>query len=344
MEDSKLLKLIKSGAWHKIKRNGGFYKKKQNFMKSLRAPSVSALANHSADISRRRHPSSSLTKRSIKITGENLDSLTDHNYSRNSTLSVCQDIGHNQPHWSSEYPGIQEELIEEPANIETEIVFDTAHENNDTLECAHITDCICERSLALSEYQVNSNVWPADISSTLRSLDEAERRLPEFFDEYFSEKDPDEDSSMRQNLAVWAVKNQIKRSALNELLLLLRSQQQLKCSDLPTDGRSLINTPRSSSIDDLGNNGKYWHYGVKKALKDLLSSRQKIAEKYSINVNIDGLPLFRSSLSSFWPILIQIHELRDSTSPLIIGIYNGKSKYYTQSMEEVIIILINSLI
>lgn len=323
MEDSKLLKLIKSGAWNKIKRNGGFYKKKQNFMKSLRPSNVNTLANHSADISRRRHPSSSLTKKSKKITGENIVA-SDHNYSRNLALSdIGQDIGHDQPHLSAEYPGIQ--LIEEPANIEAEIVFDSAHENSDTLECAHITDCVCESSLS-SEYEVNFNVRPADISSTLRSLDEAERRLPEFFDEYFSEKDPEEDSSMRKNLAVWAVKNQIKRSALNELLLLLRSQQQLKCADLPTDGRSLINTPRSSNIDYLGNNGKYWHYGVKKALNDLLSTRQKIADKYSINVNIDGLPLFRSSLSSFWPILIQIHELRESTSPLIIGIYNGKSK------------------
>ncbi|XP_065664679.1 uncharacterized protein LOC136086313 [Hydra vulgaris] len=49
-----------------------------------------------------------------------------------------------------------------------------------------------------------------------------------------------------------------------------------------------------------------------------------------MQVNIDGLPLFRSSNGQLWPILglIEYHQnnIQKNKSPFIIGLFYGKSK------------------
>lgn len=122
----------------------------------------------------------------------------------------------------------------------------------------------------------------------------------------------------------WAVENQIKHSAINGLLLILKSHIPdnvlLKCA------RTLLQTPRCTEIstdDRLG--GQYWHYGLNKVLVESLSNINNVPESLSINVNIDGLPAFKSSSTSFWPILVNIHELREIQSPLTVGIFCGAS-------------------
>lgn len=45
----------------------------------------------------------------------------------------------------------------------------------------------------------------------------------------------------------------------------------------------------------------------------------------SININIDGLPLYKNGTDQVWPILCNIFELPD-LKPMIIGIFHGKSK------------------
>lgn len=45
----------------------------------------------------------------------------------------------------------------------------------------------------------------------------------------------------------------------------------------------------------------------------------------SININIDGLPLYKNGTDQVWPILFNIFELPDM-KPMIIGIFHGKSK------------------
>lgn len=124
----------------------------------------------------------------------------------------------------------------------------------------------------------------------------------------------------------WAVDFQIKHTALNALLLILKSH--MPDNVLPKCARTLVQTPRStviSSDERLG--GKYWHYGLEKVLTDHLTRIEKVPEQVSLNINIDGLPAFKSSSTSFWPILVNIHELREILSPLIVGIFCGGSKW-----------------
>lgn len=60
---------------------------------------------------------------------------------------------------------------------------------------------------------------------------------------------------------------------------------------------------------------------------DALCDQRNLISMYSLNINIDGLPIFRSSSCSFWPIIVQLHELRNEIAPLIVGIFSGTSKH-----------------
>lgn len=59
-----------------------------------------------------------------------------------------------------------------------------------------------------------------------------------------------------------------------------------------------------------------------------------------ININIDGLPLFKNGTNQVWPILFNVHELT-SLKPMIIGIFYGKSK--PKKVEEFLAPLVNEL-
>lgn len=129
---------------------------------------------------------------------------------------------------------------------------------------------------------------------------------------------------LREMLAKWSIDYRITREAMNVLLKYFHIH--FPNAHLPIDARSLIRTPRQTELSGCGNN-KYWHYGLKRALNDALLNKQDIHQKtLSLNINIDGLPMFNSSMVSFWPILVGIYEFRNEIRPLIVGIFCGKSE------------------
>lgn len=103
-------------------------------------------------------------------------------------------------------------------------------------------------------------------------------------------------------LRLWAIDYKIKRRALTALLKLLIS---FGARSLPRDSRSLLKTPRFVEIKDQSG-GQYWHNGFEKAISQVfckLSSNLRV----EINLNLDGLPLGKSSKTQFWPILANFH-------------------------------------
>lgn len=75
---------------------------------------------------------------------------------------------------------------------------------------------------------------------------------------------------------------------------------------MPTDYRTLQRTPKSVEIFSAGG-GQYWYNGIENNLKLIFS---KLDKNISIQMsfNVDGLPIFKSSQRSFWPILGNIHS------------------------------------
>lgn len=122
------------------------------------------------------------------------------------------------------------------------------------------------------------------------------------------------------------VEQNITHNTANKLLAILRKHVH---TDLPSDVRALLLTPRNASLNikSLGG-GCYVHFGFSSGLIRSIQVYSKFIKtnKIKLNVNIDGLPLSKSSGSQFWPIMASIEDIDIYTSPFIIGIYHGMSK------------------
>lgn len=121
-------------------------------------------------------------------------------------------------------------------------------------------------------------------------------------------------------LRLWSLKYNIKNKALTALLKILRTN---KHPDLPSDARTLKHTPREIVSREV-EPGRYWHFGTKRMIETLRSTGIHLPSELTININIDGLPISRSSKSLFWPILGKFVEMK-KLKPFVIGIYAHES-------------------
>ena len=79
-------------------------------------------------------------------------------------------------------------------------------------------------------------------------------------------------------------------------------------------------------VRKLKSGGDYCHNGLENGLKNLIDN-SFIPEHTNINLqlNVDGLPLFKSSCVSVWPILCIVKNITIK-QPFVFGIYCGKEK------------------
>lgn len=123
-----------------------------------------------------------------------------------------------------------------------------------------------------------------------------------------------------EDLRCWALKFNIKRIAVNNLLSILRKNNVL---NIPKDSRTLLHTPREVTLLPMGA-GSYWHCSLKNTLEKKFCNCEN-DKCISLTFNVDGVQLHESSRYQFWPILCQIYEMPHS-SPFVIGIFGGDSK------------------
>ena len=72
--------------------------------------------------------------------------------------------------------------------------------------------------------------------------------------------------------------------------------------------------------------GSFYHFGIRAGLVKELAKYPLIeCASLSLQINIDGLPLFKSSQDQFWPILCMIDNLQQK-SPFVAGLFHGKCK------------------
>lgn len=130
---------------------------------------------------------------------------------------------------------------------------------------------------------------------------------------------------MRPFLKTWAVSNQIKTKPINEILGFFRENG---FSNLPSDYRCLLGTPKRRNIIDMAP-GKYVHFGFKAGISNILSAlceeNVTIPEEVILDINIDGVPLRKSSNSLFWVIMARIKNIKES-NVFVAGIYHGYKK------------------
>lgn len=112
----------------------------------------------------------------------------------------------------------------------------------------------------------------------------------------------DRSLNSQEQLRRWALKYNISKRAIDELLKILIA---FGMSYLPKCSKTLLSTPRSIEMTTL-TQGKLWYNGIAKNLKMIFGN---LHTNFNINLcfNMDGLPLFNSSKWQFWPILANIH-------------------------------------
>jgi hypothetical protein len=142
-------------------------------------------------------------------------------------------------------------------------------------------------------------------------------------DDYDEDKLSWKQLPLAAQLADWAIQNSITHAALSSLLAILHPYHDR----LPQDARTLLKTPRNYEIRNLLNNeGQYYHFGIEHGISLCLGqmANPDSLGTLSVQFNVDGLPLFKSSSTEFWPILGLIKD--SCAKPFVIGLYFGKGK------------------
>lgn len=129
----------------------------------------------------------------------------------------------------------------------------------------------------------------------------------------------DDKPTFQEKIAAWCTENSITRSAVNQILEILRSEGL----PFPKDARTLLRTPRTINTEEKCG-GTYAYFGLKTSIDKVLLQfdHSEIPTEIELLVNIDGIPLFKSSGEQFWPILCSFKESR----PFLVAIFFGKSK------------------
>ena len=162
-----------------------------------------------------------------------------------------------------------------------------------------------------------------------------------------SESEPVIPEEVTGEVAYWAIMNNVPQSVVRPLLKILRKPLPY----LPKDPRTLFQTCSSTSgIKELSG-GLYYHFNqIANKITSTLTSDPLLQQDETIylQINVDGVPLFKSTSEQFWPILCMI-EGTERREPFIAGLYSGKSKpvdaqaFMTDFMDEIVFLQENGL-
>lgn len=155
----------------------------------------------------------------------------------------------------------------------------------------------------------------------------------------------EEENNVQHDLRIWTAKHNIAQAALKDVVVIFNKYFN---AGVQSDPRSIMKTPRRVVItphnkpDDDGledgsavnddelrvrkkvHHSQYWHQGLKTCLR-MCFPKLNADLAISLNFNIDGLPLHKSTNKSFWPILFNVHEY-PALRPMAIGIFYGDTK------------------
>ena len=157
----------------------------------------------------------------------------------------------------------------------------------------------------------------------------SEEIFPNFSDrDISSESDnetmPSEAVSITEQVANWASEDSIPLVSVSHLLSIL----QPHLPQLPADARTLLKIQTNVVLKYVAG-GEYYNFGIPAGIVSCLESHPSDVDTLShhvkLQLNIDGLPLFKSSNTQLWPILGMVEGL-SCRQPFVIGLYSGATK------------------
>uniref|UniRef100_A0A182PWY7 Transposase domain-containing protein n=1 Tax=Anopheles epiroticus TaxID=199890 RepID=A0A182PWY7_9DIPT len=124
-------------------------------------------------------------------------------------------------------------------------------------------------------------------------------------------------------LRTWAILKNVPRSTVNLLLAVLRNLYHL---DVPKDARTLLKTSSEVGLEvQTISGGEFWYQGVETVLQSYFRNSVPENDTFTIQVSIDGLPLYKSSGKQLWPILIWVEDLPQAPV-MLAGLFSGVAK------------------
>ena len=178
---------------------------------------------------------------------------------------------------------------------------------DDSAKCAKFDNAATEHAAPANELRPAGLQAHGDQLSTepARSRDDSSEIVD--MNCYSSESDTEDefnDSMLAEGLMKWTNDFNIKHNALDELLKLLQKSGHR----LPSSARSLLNSKRDVAV--LHKSGmQYVFLDLVEQLRKFVRRAPHVTE-LELSINVDGLPLFKSSTTSLWPVLCGIVNVR----------------------------------
>ena len=141
--------------------------------------------------------------------------------------------------------------------------------------------------------------------------------------ENFDNQPSNNGDDISKEIAKWVLRNKITRTASDELLCILRKFGFQ--DELPKCTQTLVGTPRLCRTEAKCG-GDYAYLGLENGIKRILNEQPDLdlpQNHIDLTVNVNGLPVFKSSGSQIWPILCCLHK---TTKPFVVALYYGQSK------------------
>jgi len=203
----------------------------------------------------------------------------------------------------------------------TEFVLNN-HRSTAVLSDEHESEPVFEDQ-SISDHELSSTVDSADSDDNYPVFSDSESMSSDYYEF-------DRVAELCSMLAAWKIRDNVTQTALGNLLKILR----LWFPDLPVDPRTVMQANKQPvvPVKQIGG-GSYCHIGIERGIHNLLSVGvgDSGCQTIKLQLNIDGLPLFKSSNVQLWPILGLIDNYADLVPcakrvPFVIGMYHGTSK------------------
>ena len=133
-----------------------------------------------------------------------------------------------------------------------------------------------------------------------KSIDEHET-LSESDSDYSSDDSDEKNEKLTSAVSTWINEFQVKHNAADRILKIKRNEGGHK--QLPSSTRTLLQSEKTAVHLEEKSGMQYKFFGFAQSLQKHIMKCPLNIESIVLYLNIDGLPLFRSSKTSMWPVL-----------------------------------------
>lgn len=222
-----------------------------------------------------------------------------------------------------EFERLAGDLLQSDRNLLEDDMADIFNES-----ASHIN----ENFLILENEGTSIDQQECEVTSTDIESNSSESYDHDVVDDDLSKTTFDQET-LSYKLGDWMSTYAITRDAGSKLLHILHPYHQ----DLSLDPRTLLGSMRCvSTLNMCG--GVYYYNGlvnvIRKHITQLYPSN---TDPLILQLNVDGIPLYKSSSGQFWPILLSI----DNSAPVVLALFYGTAK--PNSLEDYLRLFLDEL-